>query len=99
MRSKIKNTLTITVKGQNLLEAKNIEFYVKQGKLFIETVPTVLDETTMLVTLPFEDAMKLIPNRKCELQFAFTQDNVPYASDIEIVDVKDLLKEDGYDGD
>ena len=98
MRSKIQNTLTITVHGQNLLEADNIQFYIKQGKLFIETVPVVVNETTMLVTLPFEDAMKLIPNRKCELQFAFTLDNVPYASDIEIVDVKDLLKEDGYDG-
>lgn len=97
MRSKIENLLNINVCGIDLTTLTNIEFYVKQGTVFFQYTPQVLDASNMLVTIPYEDALTLIPNLQAKLQFAFTDnnDNVG-ASDATAVIVSDLLKLEGY---
>lgn len=97
MREKIKNTLKITCDDVDLTTLRNIEFYVKQSGFFGEYKVSVTSAHEMVVDIPFEDAMKLRPG-KANLQFAFTDaQGVPDASNVLAVDVRDLLKEVGYD--
>lgn len=96
MNRRIKNTLQISCVGVDLTTVSNIEFYVRQEKLFFLYIPTVTSANTMVVTIPFKDAMELRAER-VELQFAFTDaDGNPIPSEIKRIPVGDLLKEAGY---
>ncbi len=96
IRSKIKNALTIEVDGVDATAIKNIEVYIKQGELFYQLTPVVVDKDTLLVTLDKDKAMELRP-MEAYVQIAYTDDSgTPGASDIACVQVKDLLKEAGY---
>lgn len=98
MRQKIANALSIEVEGADLLTASKLEFYVRQGCLFFQYAPSVVDETHLLVQIPFEDAMQLKANQQALLQLALTDSGGNrQAADIVSVPVKDLLKEAGYD--
>lgn len=98
MREKIENRLKITCDDVDLTTVTNIEFYVKQARFFGQYTPSVLSAHEMAVIIPFEDAMQLRCG-EAKLQFAFTDaGGTPRASDIIIMDVGDLLKEVGYNG-
>ena len=56
---RIRNVLTITCQDVNFLSASNIEVYVKQDGFFASYVPTVLDATSVSVTIPLADAKRL----------------------------------------
>ena len=97
MRKRIENALQITCEDVDLTKVSQIEFYIRQGKVFLEYAPVVVSEHEMLVEVPFADAMRLTDAR-VQLQFAFTDENgVPQATEIETRPVGDLLKEAGYD--
>ncbi len=99
MYQKIKNTLSVEVDGVDLTTVKKIEFYIRQGDVFFEYIPTIVNEHEMFVTIPKADADALRPNILAYLQFAYTDINgndIP--SEIIEVDVKKLLKEEGYNG-
>lgn len=99
MYQKIKNTLHITVKDVNLKTLRKIEFYIRQGELFFEYIPTIINEHEMSVIIPKIDADFLKANEKVELQFCYTDENdndVP--SKKSTVDVEELLKTEGYNG-
>lgn len=97
MRKNIKNQLLITCKSVNLTTVSDIEFYVRQGDLFLEYEPVVIGETQMLVEIPLTDAMKLTKGR-ANLQFAFKDaEGNHVATEIVEVPVGDFLKEAGYD--
>lgn len=97
MREKIKNQLEITTTDIDLTTLTNIEFYVRQTRFFGSYTPVVISSTEMIVIIPFEDAKKLT-HGKAKLQFAFTDANgKPDTSDVVEVEVKELLKEVGYD--
>ena len=99
MRTKIENTLIINVCGIKLSETQKIEFYLKQGDNFFQYTPQVINDKSMTVTIPFDDAKKLLPTVKAKLQFAFTDnDGNTGASDIVEMLVRDLLKTEGYEG-
>ena len=96
MRQRMENELSVTVEGMDLTTVRDLVFWVRQEKVFLEYVPEVADSGTMLVHIPKEDAMKLW-NSDAEMQFAFTaQDGRPLASDIVRISVERLLKEAGY---
>lgn len=96
MREKILNTLKITCDDLDFTTVSNIEFYVRQVGFSGCYTPRVVSSHEMVVTIPFEEAMKLRCG-KAELQFAFTDCNgTPAASDVLKIDVDDLLKEEGY---
>lgn len=95
MREKIKNLLQIEVSGVDLTALQNIEFYIKQNGNLLQYKPTVISASEMVVTVPFEDAMRLKEGAAL-LQFAFIENGTPRASDIERVNVSDLLKTAGY---
>lgn len=96
MRKRIKNSLQITCEGVDLTTVSNIEFYLRQDRLFFQYSPEVISPSEMLVEVPFEDAMKLISGQ-VQMQFAFTDaEGNPQATEIETAAVGDLLKEAGY---
>lgn len=98
MRQKIENNLHIDVEGADLTGVTKPEFYVKQGmRVFFQYVPEILSSTELLVTIPYEDAMRLT-GTTCALQLAFTDaDGNPRATEPAEVSVGVLLKEMGYD--
>lgn len=70
--------------------------YVKQACQFFEYTPVVVDESHLLVKIPYEDAMRLRPGA-VSLQCALTDaDGNKQAAEIVQVDVKSFLKEAGY---
>lgn len=97
MRERIRNELHIEVEGVDLTTVRNIEFYVRQGKCFFETYPvSVVSATEMVVSIPFEDAMRLTSSM-ASLQFAFVDANgTPRASEVAAEPVNVLLKKAGY---
>ena len=97
MFQKIANALSVEVEGVDLTKASNLEFYVRQGCTFFLYTPTVVDETHLLVKIPYEDAMRLRPPQ-AKLQLALTDEGGNRrATVITEVSVLYLLKEDGYD--
>lgn len=97
MFQKIANALSVEVEGTDLTKASNLEFYVRQGCTFFQYAPEVLDETHLLVRVPYADAMRLRPP-KAKLQLALTDENGNRrATLITEVSVYYLLKEAGYD--
>lgn len=97
MRSKIENILYISVAGIDLMTLSDIQFYVRQGSVFFQYTPQIIDDSNMIVTVPLADAKKLVPAVKAELQFAFTDGyGNSGASDITQMVVQDLLKKEGY---
>ena len=98
MREKIRNSLSVEVTGAELTKAAKLQFWLRQGRKFFEYAPTVIDETHLLVTIPYADAMQLDPGRSARLQLALTDESGnPQVSDIVVQPVRELLKEDGYD--
>ena len=97
IREKIQNQIKVTCEDVDLTKIADIEFYVKQLSFVGTYTPDVISEHEMVVTIPFEDAMRLMRG-KAKLQFAFVDENgVPRASDPIEVDVTELLKGEGYD--
>lgn len=97
MFQKIANALSVEVEGTDLTKASKIEFYVKQACQFFQYTPVVVDETHLLVKIPYADAMRLQAST-VRLQLALTDgDGNPMAAEIVQTDAKKFLKEAGYD--
>ena len=97
MFQKIANALSVGVEGTDLTKATKLEFYVRQGCSFFQYEPTVVDETHLLVKIPYADAMRLQAST-VRLQLALTDgDGNPMAAEIVQTDAKRFLKEAGYD--
>lgn len=94
---RIRNNLTITCQDVNFLSASDIEVYVKQEGFFAAYTPTVLDATSMLVSIPLADAKRLSARHTVKIQFALTNTNGdPLASNVIELSVREFLKEAGY---
>lgn len=97
MRCRIENRLNILTQEVDFTKATDIEFYVKQDKLFFQYTPEVIDENNLMVVIPFDDAEKLAAGNKVILQYAFTDENGnKIASNTVTQVVQDLIKEEGY---
>ena len=97
MRRNIKNALRISVDGEDMTKASQIEFYVRQGPVFFSYTPQVISSGELYVEIPFADAMQL-ETAPVQLQFAFVDEGGnPRASGIVELFVADFLKEAGYD--
>lgn len=98
MQKGIANTLLITVDGAELTGVRKPELYLRQGELFFQYAPQIMDASTMRVTIPKEDSAQLRHDRYVQLQVAWTDDaGNPTATGIAAVPVEDFLKEGGYD--
>mgnify|MGYP006991655040 CR=1 FL=1 len=94
-----RNILQIIPKDKTAIDftkISRIEVYLRQGALFRQYTPTVVDAETMIVEIPFEDAMQLTPGR-VTLQFAYTDEHgEPQNSRERVVPVGNLIKQEGY---
>lgn len=98
MQKGIENTLLITVDGAELTRVRKLELYLRQGALFFQYAPQIVDASTMRVTIPKTDAVLLQQERYVQLQAAWTDaDGAPTATEIAAVPVEDFLKAGGYD--
>lgn len=96
MREKIENWLHISCDEVDLTAISKLEFYIKQGQIFLSYTPQVNSVHEMLVHVPLEDAKQITPGR-VKLQFAFTDaTGNAHASDIATLTAGELLKEAGY---
>ncbi len=97
MKQKIKNALLIECEDVDFTKITNIEYYVRQGGVGFTYAPRVLDAHSMVVIIPYEDAMQLTVT-PVRMQFAFLdEDGVPHASEPVTRPVGEFLKEAGYD--
>lgn len=97
---RIKNILRITLPDgdpTDLTTVSGLEFYISQVGFFRQYTPEVNGPHEMLVTIPLEDAMKLCPDSRVRMQFAFTDaDGNHVPSDKKELRVKNFLKKEGY---
>ncbi len=95
-----KNTLRIVPKNPDSIDftkISKIEVYLRQGTFFRQYTPTVVDAGTMLVEIPFDDALQLKPGR-ASMQFAYTDEaGHPQNTRERVVPVENLIKQEGYD--
>lgn len=100
MRQRIENKITIDVTGaDDLTTVSNLVIWIYQPLAKLEYTPMVVSAEQLLVTIPFEDAMKLRSENTAEIQIAYTDaDGNKKASDIVTIAVKRLLDEEGYNG-
>lgn len=96
MRRNIENNLVIEVEGAALTGWSDPELYIRQGCRFLQYTPSLVDDSHIAVTVPLEDARQL-NSGPGQIQLAYTDANgVPRASEIEDIQVGELLKEAGY---
>lgn len=99
MHQKIQSTLRFNVKGVSLTGATDMEFYFRQrGGTYLEYVPTAINENTVDVTIPYDDAMRLMTG-EVQYQMALTTaKGTPLLSKWKTLPVDKCLKEAGYRG-
>lgn len=97
IRQKIDNTIRLSCREVNFLTSSNIEIYLRQNNRFFQYQPSsVLSRTELELTIPFNDAMKLTLG-EARLQIALTdEDGNSIASDLIDIEIKELLKDTGY---
>lgn len=98
MRQKIKNSITVRVKGMNLNNCTDLKFYVSQNDISHEYTPTVSenDNEVMIIEIPKSDAMHF-KRGKCKWQVALTDpDGYPRSHDPVVTEMGELIWEAGY---
>lgn len=99
MFQKIKNMVYVNVEGTELTTLTKLEFYVRQGPLNFQYVPTVINDSEMVVEVPKADADKLKFEEPVTLQFCGTAPNgFPVTCEPVKKRVNEFLKPEGYDG-
>lgn len=99
MREKIENRLTITIDGDlDLTKATKLKIYIRQGYTYLEYAPSVVDATTLSVTVPYVDAMRLTDTAAQVQLVCRGEAGEAIASDVLTVPVDQLLSEEGYSG-
>ena len=96
MRRNIENNLVIEVEGAALTGWSEPELYIRQGCRFLQYTPSLVDDSHISVTVPWEEERQLNTGPG-QIQLAYTDANgVPQASEIEDIQVGELLKEAGF---
>lgn len=99
MFQKVKNIVHVNVEGAKLTTLKNNKFYVKQGPLNFEYVPTIINDEEMIVEIPKADADRLKFTEPVRLQFIGTDPSgLPVPVPVVETTVNELLAPEGYDG-
>lgn len=98
LTQKMPNTLLIEVINLNLLEiTEPVVILTQPGVFHVRKVPEILKEDLMVIRLTYDEAMQLKP-RDCKLQFAWTLNGLPDASDPQFISVREFIDEVGYNG-
>lgn len=99
MHQKIQSTLRFNVEGLSLTGVTKPEFYFRQrAGSFFQYVPEIINENTIDVSVPFDDAMELMTG-EVMCQLALTSANgTPLMTPWITIPVDECLKRGGYRG-
>ena len=99
MIQKMRNLVTINVRGVNLYEVTDIEVCLEQNTtelIYSGENVEIGNETQLLVNVPKSVAMNLDFKKPMRGQVMFTKNGVPCATNPFTFPVLELLKGDGY---
>lgn len=99
IHQRIETTMRFGVEGVSLFDGSNYEVYIRQPfGVFYQFTPTIINENTFDVTIPYEAAMELgVGVVNCQLAFT-TANGTPVMGDTCVVNVQECQKRGGYRG-
>lgn len=99
MIQKMRNLVTINVRGINLYDVTDIEVCLEQNDvelLYSDDDIEIGSESQLLIDVPKETAMRLDFRKLVRGQVMFTKDGIPDATKPFSFPVMELIKEAGY---
>lgn len=97
MHQKMRNTLCIYIYGIDLTKCSNFQFYLLQNNMQFSYVASARTSNTLIVEIPYEDAMKLVPGC-AQAQVCLTDGaGNARATNLMQLRIEELINKDGYD--
>lgn len=97
MNQKMRNTLCIYIYGIDLTKCSNFQFYLLQNNMQFSYVASARTSNTLIVEIPYEDAMKLVPGC-AQAQVCLTDGaGNARATNLMQLRIEELINKDGYD--
>lgn len=97
MHQKMRNTLCIYIYGIDLTKCSNFQFYLLQNNMQFSYVASARTSNTLIVEIPYEDAMKLVPGC-AQAQVCLTDGaGNARATNLMQLRIEELISKDGYD--
>ena len=97
MIQKMRNTLCVYIYGIDLTKCSNFQFYLLQDNMQFSYVASASTSNKLIVEIPYEDAMKLVPGC-AQAQVCLTDGaGNPRATNLMQLRIEELINKDGYD--
>lgn len=97
MIQKMRNTLCVYIYGIDLTKCSNFQFYLLQNNMQFSYVASASTSNKLIVEVPYEDAMKLVPGC-AQAQVCLTDGaGNPRATNLMQLRIEELINKDGYD--
>ena len=97
MIQKMRNTLCVYIYGIDLTKCSNFQFYLLQNNMQFSYVASESTSNKLIVEIPYEDAMKLVPGC-AQAQVCLTDGaGNPRATNLMQLRIEELINKDGYD--
>ena len=97
MIQKMRNTLCVYIYGIDLTKCSNFQFYLLQNNMQFSYVASARTSNTLIVEIPYEDAMKLVPGC-AQAQVCLTDGaGNARATNVMQLRIEELISKDGYD--
>ena len=97
MIQKMRNTLCVYIYGIDLTKCSNFQFYLLQNNMQFSYVASASTSNKLIVEIPYEDAMKLVPGC-AQAQVCLTDGaGNPRAANLMQLRIEELINKDGYD--
>lgn len=97
MIQKMRNTLCVYIYGIDLTKCSNFQFYLLQNNMQFSYVASARTSNTLIVEIPYEDAMKLVPGC-AQAQVCLTDGaGNARATNLMQLRIEELINKDGYD--
>lgn len=97
MIQKMRNTLCVYIYGIDLTKCSNFQFYLLQNNMQFSYAASARTSNTLIVEIPYEDAMKLVPG--CAQAQVCLTDGAGNARATNLIQlrIEELINKDGYD--
>ena len=97
MIQKMRNTLCVYIYGIDLTKCSTFQFYLLQNNMQFSYVASASTSNKLIVEIPYEDAMKLVPGC-AQAQVCLTDGaGNPRATNLMQLRIEELINKDGYD--
>ena len=97
MIQKMRNTLCVYIYGIDLTKCSNVQLDLLQNNMQFSYVASASTSNKLIVEIPYEDAMKLVPGC-AQAQVCLTDGaGNPRATNLMQLRIEELINKDGYD--